>query len=361
LYLLGILFPKKKSLFNIVLSLFVFLIGVFLSFRIFQPYAFDSFLHLSNNFVKNINTARQMITGDFDYPPNIQWAYTIPLYHPLKNILLWGLGLPLSIITFLGVVFLIKTSKKRELLYQLLFITFFVIIIFLYQGIQLAKYMRYFYPIYPLLAIFSGYFISIVNKQKSFLLKILVAVLVASWPLCFIKIYSQPHTRYTASNWIYHHLPIGSKIIAEEWDDSLPISLNQDFYSELYSIKPLNFYEPETTKKWEKITQTINEADYIILSSNRQYGSIPKFPTRYLVASLYYSLLFREKLGFKKIAEFTSYPVFNDDQAEESFTVYDHPKVIVFAKNHFNPELLRRLTNQKLINKAIYLNPKSTM
>jgi len=46
-------------------------------------------------------------------------------------------------------------------------------------------------------------------------------------------------------------------------------------------------------------------------------------------------------LGFQKIAEFTSYPrlelgtwklEFADLSADESFTVYDHPRVIIFQK-----------------------------
>ena len=44
-----------------------------------------------------------------------------------------------------------------------------------------------------------------------------------------------------------------------------------------------------------------------------------------------------QELGFEKVAEFTTYPrlgpfVFNDDASDESFTVYDHPKPIVFQK-----------------------------
>ena len=107
------------------------------------------------------------------------------------------------------------------------------------------------------------------------------------------------------------------------------------------------------------------ETDYIILTSNRLYGAIMTVPERYPVTFRYYQLLFNGNLGFEKIAEFTSRPnislpllnlcltppfanygwialkdqkcplsgiSFVDDYADESFTVYDHPKVLIFKK-----------------------------
>lgn len=76
------------------------------------------------------------------------------------------------------------------------------------------------------------------------------------------------------------------------------------------------------------------------MSSNRLWGSIPKVPEKYPIAAKFYKDLFSEKLGFKKVAEITSYPtipilniLLPDNTADKSFTVYDHPKVIVFKKS----------------------------
>lgn len=156
-----------------------------------------------------------------------------------------------------------------------------------------------------------------------------------------MNIYSHPITRVSASSWIYENIPPGSVIANEHWDDPLPLHLPgktpQSFTGEM-----LPLYDPDTPEKWEKINALLTNIDYLILSSNRLYGSIPKVPERYPLTSRYYQDLFSGKLGFKKTAEFSSYPCFppgqnylfcfNDDSSEEAFTVYDHPKVIIFKK-----------------------------
>jgi hypothetical protein len=54
-------------------------------------------------------------------------------------------------------------------------------------------------------------------------------------------------------------------------------------------------------------------------------------------------MLFDGKLGFKKVAEFSSYPTiklfnrkifeFKDEEAEETWTVFDHPVIRVYKKD----------------------------
>src|SRR5262249_54345316 len=81
----------------------------------------------------------------------------------------------------------------------------------------------------------------------------------------------------------------------------------------------------------------LDSADYIVLSSNRLYLSIPRLPRRYPLTTKYYEWLFDGKLGFDLDQTFASYPsllgiTINDDSSDEAFTVYDHPKVLIFKK-----------------------------
>lgn len=370
--------PKNKTDWKIIFKeafiyLLIFLFFAVLAFRIFQPYAFAGFFSLSKHFLQNINDARKMITGDYDYPPNVQWSYTKPLIHPFINIFLWGLGPVISITAIAGSLLILKKYLKKNLPAALLLFGFGSVI-FVYQGIQLAKYMRYFYPIYPLLAIFAGYAINQIfevlkNKKMACLISGTLLLLSLVWTISFISIYGQSHSRIKASEWIYDNIPSGSKITSEEWDDGLPLDLIN--YHNSYKNISFGLYNPESLEKWEKITQQLNETDYIVMSSNRLFGSIPRLPLRYPVASLYYQLLFKEKLGFKIVAEITSRPCLNliflpkvcinDDNSEESFTVYDHPKIFIFKKEkNFSPKLLNPLLDQNLINQAKYVNPQET-
>ena len=103
-------------------------------------------------------------------------------------------------------------------------------------------------------------------------------------------------------------------------------------------------YDVDTSEKWQRINLVIDSVDYIIITSNRAYGSTMSLPERYPRTIEYYQSLFTSSGEFKKVAEFTSYPCFppgkynlfcfNDDSSEESFTVYDHPKVMIFKKNN---------------------------
>jgi len=367
-----------KNIWSLFFKIIIFFFGTVLAFRLFQPYAFDGFFSISNHFIQNISEARRMITGEMDYPPNIQWAYTKPLVHPLVNIFFWGFGPLVTLFSFSGILVFFKRkysfSKlvKDECFMSGVLVLIYAAAIFFYQGIQLAKYMRYFYPIYPILAIFSGFFIERIflgrwRAAKLFAVFLLVFSFV--WSASFLKIYTLPHSRMIASEWIYKNIPSGAKITNEEWDDGLPLSAFENNYDQYIHI-PLGLYNTETEEKWRKVSGEIAEADYIIMSSNRLFGSIPRLPRRYPVTSLFYKLLFEGKLGFKKVADITSRPCFppfkpyffcfNDDNSEESFTVYDHPRIVIFKKEKFKEELLKPLFDKNLMNKAEDLNPNKT-
>ncbi|MCJ7830985.1 MAG: DUF2298 domain-containing protein, partial [Dehalococcoidia bacterium] len=140
------------------------------------------------------------------------------------------------------------------------------------------------------------------------------------------------------------NLPAKSFIIHEtSWDDTVPFSLpgtQADFNIIHMQAYDLDLSDPSST-----MLEDINQADYIVLSSNRLYASIPRAPAKWPMTSNYYRLLLEGKLdGFRLVKTFTSYPTIfgitiNDDAAEGNFTVYDHPKVLLFEKTaDYSPE-----------------------
>jgi len=166
---------------------------------------------------------------------------------------------------------------------------------------------------------------------------ILIAILLI-WPLMFVSIYVQPHSRVTASEWIYSNIKSGSSIGSEVWDDPLPLYIQTNSLKSFKGVG-LNVFDLDENLKWSILNEQLANLDYYILSSNRGWSSMPTVPEKYPIMTQYYDDLFNEKTNFIKVAEFTSYPsleylgipiTLSDDWAEEAFTVYDHPKVMIY-------------------------------
>lgn len=163
------------------------------------------------------------------------------------------------------------------------------------------------------------------------------------WTFAFINMYSTKTTRIQASEWIYAYIPRGSTLAVEHWDDRVPV-----YDPGHYIYEEMTLYErPDDEIKWQGLKQKLERTDYIVIASNRLYMPLQKlkdcekYVSCYPKTAAYYEQLFKEELGFKKVAEFSSYPriplgpwTFEiiDDTADESFTVYDHPKIMIFRK-----------------------------
>ncbi len=274
------------------------------------------------------------------YPPGVQWLHTQPWFFPAKNIFLWELGLPLSLF-FLAAFFYFLPRWRRFPLLSLAFL--WILFVFIFQGGQFAKNGRYFLPIYPAIALISGtYFEQYLSKKfVHFYARLLLFLFLASWSLLFLNIYRQPLSRLAASRWIYQHVPPGSYLSCEYWDDCLPLPL-ASFSPNCYHQQILDFFAPDTAGKWQHLEQQLARVDYLILSSNRLWRPISHAPERYPRSSHFYRQLFAGRLNFSLCQHFSNPPglsfahhrlfAINDQSAEEAFTVYDHPEVFIFCR-----------------------------
>ncbi len=321
------------------LSIIYHLLSIILFLFIFMPFAF---LDVSK-FWSDISAQLAMSKNAYIFPYTLQYVGTTPYWYYLKNIFLWGLGPIISILALFGLWSLISSKLKNKnlffsisskyFLFFIFYIPYFVVI-----GLSAVKFMRYMLPLYPFFAILAGYGIYRIQNSK-FRIHNLVTygliILSIFWTLMFVSIYSQPNTRITATEWILKNISSGSTLAIEHWDDRLPI-----YGGELYKFQELTLYDqPDGENKWRMLNQKLKESDYIIIASNRLYSPLQKLAdcSRYKVCyprtAEYYVKLFRGELPFKKVAEFSNHPLFIDDQsADESFTVYDHPKIMIFKK-----------------------------
>ncbi|GAG55099.1 unnamed protein product, partial [marine sediment metagenome] len=148
----------------------------------------------------------------------------------------------------------------------------------------------------------------------------------------------------------------------------------------------LNFdmYEDDNPNKLSRFYDILDHTQFILISSSRQWATLPRIPERFPMTSEYYRHLLGcppEKsiewcynfaqvgssngdLGFDLVQVFQSNPALNgfgvnDQPSEEAFTVYDHPKVLIFQKNaDYDPENVRDLLGSVDLTKVEHITPK---
>jgi len=364
-------FFKRQSFFKVFLInllkkiffLFVYLMFCYFFIRIFNPYYFEysSFFNpnINKSFFESIKTLVLLSNDNVWYPPSVQWIEK-PFHGLLMTTFLAGLGPMNFIICFIGlfyflISFLINLKLKIKNYYLIIFlIVLWVVVYFVYQSFQFVKSIRYTIYLYPFFAIFGGfgisfifYWLCFINKKNSFFcyfMRYILYFILLIWPLLFSSIYFFPHTRVEASEWIYKNLKNNTIILGEHWDDVLPLPIEKNL-GKFFQVEILPVFDPDNNEKWQKMKELLQKADYYVLSSNRGWGSISTVPYRYPLMSMYYKALLNEDcekqkklvgVCYKKIKTFQPYYYkfikYPDDWIEETFTVYDHPTVLIYKK-----------------------------
>ena len=237
-----------------------------------------------------------------------------------------------------------------------------------------VKFLRYMIPVVPFLVLFGARMAFALwdrltpgRPALSLLLALGLAALVGAtgfYGAAYASTYRQPHTAVRAAQWINSHAPEGAVLLKEHWEESLP-NLGR------YEVRELPMYERDDRGKIERLAEELAGADYVVFYSNRLYGTIPRLPERYPLSGEYYRLLFSGGLGYELARVETGYPqlagvAFVHDTlgrpglpytelpagaalpirlgfADESFSVYDHPVVLVLENTaRYGADSIRR-------------------
>lgn len=353
-------FTRKNFQLNVRLK--PFLISILYSFLIVSIVAVtfvitDPYAVLDQaRFWQQLALPTKMTHSPFIYPFTLQFVGMIRYWYEIKNIVLWGQGPIVGVASLCGVIMSTYfTFRKRKGVQQsswLIFLLFFWSY-FLTVGGFAVGFIRYMLPLYPLLALFAAYFILRVNKKVRDLFAtrnalwhwLIIAVFVISiliWPLSFMHIYTRPNTLIGASEWIQNNIPKGKTILTEIGDIQLPLADKAKYRN--IQITP---YDPDTAEKQSLLNKQLKAADYIIIASRRYYIPLPKLTNCtalphdfcFPIMARYYKKLLDGSLGFRKVAEIHNYPTLPfttiaipDETADETFTVFDHPTVMIFKK-----------------------------
>ncbi|MEN6479654.1 MAG: glycosyltransferase family 39 protein [Anaerolineales bacterium] len=360
-----------------------------LTFLLCEPYAVFDYAE----FVEGVARESLMVQGAVDWPYTRQYIGTLPYLYLFWQTCKWGLGLPLGLAGFVGAAWALGQQVRRlvatrlsDLRPDLLPVVWFV----LYFGLVGAfhtKFVRYMLPVTPLLCLWAAWLC--VRLWPSRLLErrsaaeqahtgrrggrlalaaaplVLVLASTAFYAGAFTNVYRQEHPWIRATRWICDHYPPGSVVMAESWDDPLPLLQG---HGDLACTTSLRFqffeaHDEDSQQKLDALLDLLTSSDYVSLSSNRLYNALPRLDERFPLTTRYYQLLLGEQLGFTLVHVEETYPslwgvTLADDtfsnpdlpvpaliantprqglwlnlgRADESLTVYDHPKPLIFAK-----------------------------
>lgn len=333
----------------------------FATVLITQPYMF---LDLGT-FFTNISDQSEMVRRINDWPFTRQYADTPRYFYQVFQLGFWGLGPAMGIVVWIGllagVAFAWFGRRKVDLV-----ILAWVIPYLLITGWFDVKFMRYMVPLVPFLVLYgartllwAGDMLNAFWPQRRYLVAAPAVVMLAftgHYALSFMSVYSGPHPGQAASDWLEQNAAPGSRVVQEHWEEGIPGRPGINFVHER-----LELYNPDSVDKFNRITSTLADSDYLVFFSNRLYGTIPRLPERYPMSAEYYERLFDGSLGYELVFADTR-PVqslgitYREDQftrvsfdapagfeqpsgdlltiapgwADESFSVYDHPQILIF-------------------------------
>lgn len=330
-----------------------------LTFAVAEPYA----LVRLQTYLTAIGTQARMASGALDFPYTRQYVGTGPLYH-LKNLVLWGMGPALGVIALSGAVWAVVRVVRLRRPVDCVLVAW-VVPYLAFTLPQAVKFMRYLMPVYPVLIVFGvvllrdvagvrrvgrwGRRSALVRGLRGTARAVAFAVCGATllWAVAFVSIYQQPHSRVTASRWMAANIPPGAVVATEVWDDSLPLAVPGAPRYDCVRLNPAtpgqctgyDLYTDEGSgeARLQYLARLLQQSDYIVMSSNTVWASIPRLPWRYPVTLRFYDLLFSGQLGYTTVYDGRVSPRLgpwriDDRAADQSFSYYDHPQVLIFQK-----------------------------
>ncbi len=319
--------------------------AAFLAFVLGEPYAFLD----RHEFWRSVTEQGAMVRHAGAMPYTNQYVGTPNFLYEGKELVLWCLG-PLLGLTALWAagarLARVRALKPGEWLLAS-FLGPYVIITCTFE----VKFPRYLLPVYPILLLWAGAWLT-ERAERGTGGRILRAAVVggtAVWALAFLSIYTREHSAVTASAWFHDRVPDGAHVLEEDWDEGFPFTF-PGRPSERYAVVQFPFYENDSPEKMAKLAGELAKADWVVLQTKRLYGAVTRAPGKFPLTNRAFRLLFAGDLGFVLEKDVASRPAIlgitvPDELADESFSVYDHPKALIFRneKRFLAPELERVL------------------
>lgn len=366
-------FKKHRFLFlNFLIKLFDIFFLIFVNaifFVIFSPHNFIKW----KDFLSSIQYESDVGLGRYVVFYTKQFDQTIPIVFQLIKVIPYAVG-GIGIIGLIGLISQIGQIRQIGLIGLIGLIS--LIGLFLPNALIFAKWTRFLAAFYPVLLISGIIFLERIKVIK--VIKVITVIFLIIPGIFYFSIYLQSDIRFQASDWIYQNIPENSYILSETANVvDLPIispkskiknqksnRINKEKITN-YQMISFDFYNLDNNPSLqEELTQHLKKADYIIVPSRRIFANYTCYwpdenenifdkivyekdrcdnlKKEFPILNEYYKKLFNEELGFKLVKKFSVFPFnldnkflefFNDERAEETLTVFDHPTVRIYKKS----------------------------
>jgi YYY domain-containing protein len=303
------------------------------AFAIVEPYGLLNW----QRFLRDIREQSDMVRNAGQFPYTTQYMHTPKYAYELWQMIVWCMGPALGVAAVIAAVLRVGSAWRERRAEDAVLLSW-VVPFFLVTGWFEVKFPRYLLPIYPMLIMWTADWLMRAYRRRSLIGRVGLPVVVGGTvaaALAFMSIYPRPHTVVAASEWFYAHVPPGSKVLSQDWDEGFPMPL-PGVNPRNYTIVNFGYYErPDSAAKMQRLSQHLAQSDYIVFQTKRLYGALTRAPEVFGLSVNYFYQLFGGDLGYTLIKEFASRPSlfgfeFPDELADESLTVYDHPKVLIF-------------------------------
>ncbi len=343
-----------------ILSIGMFLIFAGIAAIYFSPHNLISYTEFRSAMMYEIGIGQGTVVAFY----NRQFDHTVPILFHFTRIFPYVLGLAQLLLFILAMLFL-PYNKKFNLL-RIAFFFFFLPSAFLY-----AKWTRFISPIMPIMTVFIAVgFLTVVQKLRMRLLYLGIILLILPG-IAYLSIYKNNDVRFKASEWIKAYMPAGAKVLSETANVvDVPLVFKPGMTMPNYEIASFDLYHVDSDEQLaDNLERLMATADYIFIPSRRIYtnntcyryingevfdsertmllqgyrkNTCQKLRETYPRINDYYDKLFSGQLPFIKVAEITSYPRISlfgktlyeirDENAEETWTVFDHPVVRIYKR-----------------------------
>jgi len=295
-----------------------------------------------------------------------------PHMYWFTNILWWGLGPAFEIAGVAGVIWCLVRLRqgyggqvRLGQGYGRQVAAAAVVSYFLVAGGTITPFARYGVPLVPLLAVPAGVLLADLTtnprwRRLGIAAAALTVMTTALYAAAYMHVFIAPDARLTASSYVMHRVPQGANVLIEPSQNMVPFGkyLTETDFNRDYLLRPeenngtrddyYHFVALDTyvflydrnvsdERKRDYIGSRLAQVDYIVMDDTylQFYQHLPR--NNHAAVKQYYDDLFAGRLGFELVKSFKVYPSLfgvpiNDDAAELTFRLFDHPRVFFFRR-----------------------------